>query len=43
MRITVEYVDRKITICHIATYKVTTVWLFGFIPVFRKRERIMGA
>lgn len=40
MRITIEYVDRK---TFVATYKVTTVWLFGFIPVFRKRERIMGA
>ena len=43
MRITVEYFDKQITVGHIATYKVTTVWLFGFIPVFRKRERIMGA
>lgn len=42
MRITVEYFDKQITIGHRATYKVTTVWLLGFIPVFRKRERIMG-
>lgn len=43
MRITVEYFDKHITMGRIATYKVTTVWLFGFIPVFQKRERIMGA
>lgn len=42
MRITIEYVDRKLSLAHIATYKVTTIWFFGFIPIFRKRERIMG-
>lgn len=45
MRITVEYVerkiDRKLSLAHRVTYKVTTIWLFGFIPIFRKRERIM--
>lgn len=40
MRITVDYIDKRITIGVTATYKVTTVWLFGFIPVFRKRERV---
>ena len=43
MRIAVEYFDKQIAICCTVTYKVTTVWLFGFIPVFRKRERIMEA
>lgn len=41
MRITIEYVDRKFSLACIATYKVTTIWLLGFIPIFRKRERIM--
>lgn len=41
MRITIEYVDRKISFAHL-TYKVTTIWLLGFIPIFRKRERIWG-
>lgn len=40
MRMTIEYFDKRV-ICNIVTYKVTTVWLLGFIPIFRKRERIM--
>lgn len=24
-------------------YKITTVWLLGFIPIFRIKERIMDA
>ena len=40
MRITIEYVYEKISFAQL-TYKVTTIWLFGFIPIFRKRERIV--
>ena len=40
MKITIEYVYRKISSARLP-YKVTTIWLLGFIPIFRKRERIV--